>query len=162
MKLQSIELHDFLSHADTLWQPNGARLASIVGANGAGKSALLDGVLYALYDSARARTDQLVRLGATDMSATVVFEFAGATYRVTRGRTTKAGGRSFLELAVAQADGSWRPLTRDDIRSTQAAIEALLRLDAATFETCAFLRQGEADAFTGATAGERKRILGAS
>jgi DNA repair exonuclease SbcCD ATPase subunit len=160
MKLESIDLRNFLSHEATHWEPNGSRLSTIVGPNGAGKSALLDGFLFALYDAARARTDDLVRLGATDMSAEVTFAFAGARYRVTRGRTTRSGGKSFLELAIAQADGSWRPLTADSIRETQAAIEALLRLDAATFTTAAFLRQGDADAFISATAAERKRILG--
>lgn len=160
MKLESIDLRNFLSHEATHWEPNGARLATIVGPNGAGKSALLDGLLYTLYDVARGRTDELVRLGASDMAAEVTFAFAGARYRVTRGRTTRSGGKSYLELAIAQADGSWRPLTADSIRETQAAIEALLRLDAATFTTAAFLRQGDADAFISATAAERKRILG--
>jgi DNA repair exonuclease SbcCD ATPase subunit len=160
MKLESIDLRNFLSHEATHWEPNGARLATIVGPNGAGKSALLDGLLYTLYDAARGRTDELVRLGASDMTAEVTFSFAGARYRVTRGRTTRSGGKSYLELAIAQANGSWRPLTADSIRETQAAIEALLRLDAATFTTAAFLRQGDADAFISATAAERKRILG--
>lgn len=161
MKLESIDLRNFLSHEATHWEPNGARLATIIGSNGAGKSALLDGMLFALYDAARARTDDLVRLGATDMSAEVTFSFAGARYRVNRGRTTRSGGKSYLELAIEQADGSWHPLTADDsIRETQAAIESLLRLDAATFTTAAFLRQGDADAFISATAAERKRILG--
>lgn len=159
MKLQSIELHDFLSHGSTRFELNGARLASIVGANGAGKSSLLDGVLYALYDAARAKTDQLVRLGATDMSASVVFEYSGQTYRATRGRTTRSGGKTYLELAVMHGD-AWTPLTGDDIRATQLRIDELLGLDAATFTTAAFLRQGDADSFIVATAGERKRILG--
>jgi exonuclease SbcC len=160
VKLESIDLRNFLSHEATHWEPNGARLATIVGSNGAGKSALLDGMLFALYDAARARTDDLVRLGATDMSAEITFSFAGARYRVTRGRTVRSGGKSYLELAVQFPDGGWVPLTADSIRETQATIETLLRLDAATFTTAAFLRQGDADAFISATAAERKRILG--
>lgn len=161
MRLEKIALSNFLSHASTTWEPNGARLATIVGPNGAGKSALLDGLLYGLYDSARGRTDELVRLGASDMATEVTFSFAGARYRVTRGRTTRSGGKSFLELAIADpVRDMWIPLTADSIRETQAAIEALLRLDAATFTTAAFLRQGDADAFISATAAERKRILG--
>lgn len=160
MKLQSIELRNFLSHEATSWEPNGARLASIVGPNGAGKSSLLDGILYALYDAARAKTDQLVRLGATDMSAAVTFDFGGETYRVVRGRTTKSGGKSFLEFQVHNGDDGFVSLSGDDIRSTQAAIEKLLGLDATTFTTAAFLRQGEADSFISATPAERKRVLG--
>lgn len=159
MKLERIALSGFLSHADTDWSPNGARLVSLVGANGAGKSSMLDGVAYALFDEARARTDDLVKLGATNMSATVEFGFAGARYRVTRGRSTRAGGKTFLELHMA-VDGGWMPLTGDTIRDTEAAIAELLRLDASTFRTAVLLGQGEANRFAQATAAERKRVLG--
>jgi exonuclease SbcC len=160
MRLERIRLHGFVSHADTDWQPDGARLVSIVGANGAGKSSLsVDALLYALYDDARGRTDDLVSLGATDMSARVEFSFAGATYAVERGRTTRAGGKSYLELQVRDGD-AWRPLTGDTIRDTQDRIVGLLRMDARAFETSVVLGQGHAMAFAEATAAERKRILG--
>jgi DNA repair exonuclease SbcCD ATPase subunit len=159
MKLERIVLRSFLSHADTTWEPDGARLATLIGANGAGKSSLLDAVAYTLYDAARGRTDDLVKLGSSEMSATVEFAFAGARYRVTRGRSTRAGGKSFLELHVADGDG-WRPLTADSIRETQAAIEQLLRMDAATFTSAALLQQGRLMALLDATPAERKRVLG--
>ena len=159
MKLEKIVLRSFLSHADTTWEPNGARLATLIGANGAGKSSLLDAIAYTLYDAARGRTDDLVKLGASDMSATVEFAFAGDRYRVTRGRSTRAGGKSFLELHVADGEG-WRPLTADSIRETQAAIEQLLRMDADTFTSAALLQQGRLMALLEATPAERKRVLG--
>lgn len=159
MKIDRIQLHGFLSHTDTDWNPNGARLVSLVGANGAGKSSLLDAIAYALFDAARGKTDDLVQLGATDMSVVVEFEYSGAHYRVARGRTTKAGGRSFLELHVQQPDGTWRPLTLPTIRETQGAIDELLRVDSDTFRTAVLLMQGRANQFAEATAAERKRIL---
>lgn len=159
MKLERIQLQGFLSHTATDWNPNDARLVSLVGANGAGKSSLLDGVAYALFDAARGRTDDLVQLGATDMSVVIEFEYSGSRYRVARGRTTRAGGKSFLELHVEGSDGTWRPLTLASIRETQTAIEELLRVDAATFETAVLLMQGKVNAFAEATAAERKRIL---
>jgi len=158
MRVDRITLKHFLSHPDTDLTLNGARLTTLVGANGAGKSSLLDAVSFVLYDAARARTDDLVQLGASEMSASVEFEYAGERYRAIRGRSTRAGGKSFLELAIADGDG-WRPLTADSIRETQALIEQLLRMDAATFATAAWLMQGKASAFAEATAAERKRIL---
>lgn len=160
MKLERIQLTNFLSHGSTDWEPNGTRLGAIVGPNGAGKSALLDGILYALYDAARAKTDQLVRLGSTDMSSTVEITYNGQRFRIVRGRTSKGAGKSFLEVHVRAEDGSWRPLTGDDIRATQAVIDDLLGLDAEAFVTSVFLRQGDADRFITATAGDRKRLLG--
>jgi DNA repair exonuclease SbcCD ATPase subunit len=160
VKLERVALRGFLSHTATDWRANGARLVTFVGANGAGKSTLAsDALRYALFDVARAKTDELVQVGATDMSVLVEFEYSGARYRVTRGRTTKSGGKSYLELAIADGAG-WRPLTGDTIRDTQAAIAELLRLDADTFETAVLLAQGEANRFAEATATERKRILG--
>jgi exonuclease SbcC len=159
MRLDRIVLKNFLSHADTTWEPEGARLVSLVGANGAGKSSLLDAVAFCLYDSARGRTDDLVRLGADDMSARVEFAFAGSRYAVERGRTRRAGGKSYLELQIADGDG-WRPLTGDSIRETQDAVAALLRMDASTFSQAALLMQGRLNAFADATPGDRKRVLG--
>jgi DNA repair exonuclease SbcCD ATPase subunit len=160
MRIERVALRGFLSHSDTDWQPDGARLVSIVGANGAGKSSLaVDALLFALYDDARGRTDDLVSLGATDMSARVEFAFAGNTYAVERGRTRKAGGKSYLEFLVRDGD-AWRPLTGDTIRDTQDKIAGLLRMDDRAFETSVVLGQGHAMAFAEATAAERKRILG--
>ncbi|MEW6223221.1 MAG: SMC family ATPase [Chloroflexota bacterium] len=159
MRLERIALHHFLSHEDTDWAPNGARLVSLVGANGAGKSSLLDGLAFALFDAARGRTDDLVQLGATDMSARVEFTFGGQLYAVERGRTRKAGGKSYLEFQARDGDG-WRPLTGDSIRDTQDRIAELLRMDAATFAQAALLMQGRLNAFAEATAAERKRVLG--
>lgn len=160
MKLNVIEVRNYLSHPDSRFELNGTRLAAIVGANGAGKSAMLEALRYVLFDDARAKTDQLVRLGQTEMSASIEFEFAGATYRAVRGRSTRGAGKTYLELHVQAVDGSWTPLTGDDIRDTQARIGELLGVDADTFATAVYLGQGEADRFAAATAGERKRILG--
>lgn len=159
MNITSISVVNFLSHKSTTLDLDGRRFVALVGANGAGKSSLLDAVSYALFDAARARSDDLVQLGATDMSATLEFAFASERYRVTRGRTTRSGGKSFLELAIADGDG-WRPLTGETIRETQQRIEELLRLDAATFATAVLLAQGEADRFASATPADRKRVLG--
>lgn len=160
MRLDRIQARAFLSHADTDLHLNGERLIALTGANGAGKSSLVvDAPLFALFDDARGRTDDLVQTGSTEMSVLVEFELAGARYRVTRLRSTRSGGRSSLELAIADGD-AWRPLTGESIRETEQRIRELLRMDAATFETAVVLVQGEAMRFADATAGERKRILG--
>lgn len=160
MKLESIALRNFLSHHETNFCPGDARLVTIVGSNGAGKSSLLDGMAYALFDAARGRTDDLLTLGQTDMSVRVEFTYAGARYAVTRGRTAKAGGKSYLELAVDDpARGMWIPLTGDSIRETQAKINDLLRVDAEAFAAAVLLAQGKMDAFAEAGGTARKGIL---
>src|ERR1035437_7322680 len=122
MKLNSLQLRHFISHTEPDLVLNGARLATFVGANGSGKSALaIDALRYALFDDARGRTDDLVQLGQTDMSVRAEISFAGAEYAVTRGRSTKAKGASYLELMIRDPEGwpgraTWRPLTSPTIR----------------------------------------------
>jgi exonuclease SbcC len=160
MRLDRVALKGFLSHADTDFEPNGARLVTIVGRNGAGKSALVvDPLLYSLFDDARGRTDDLVSLGETAMSARIEVLFDGQHYAIERGRTTRAGGKSYLELAVRDGD-AWRPLTGDTIKDTEARIRSIFRMDARAFETAVVLGQGRAMAFAESTAGDRKQILG--
>jgi exonuclease SbcC len=160
MKLNSLQLRHFISHGSTDLVLNGARLATFVGANGSGKSALaIDALRYSLFDDARGRTDDLVQLGQTDMSVRAEITFAGAEYSITRGRSTKARGSSFLELCIRDGE-TWRPLTGPTIKDTQAAIAELLRMDADTFDTAVLLGQGQANRFAEATAGDRKKILG--
>lgn len=164
MKLNRLQLRHFISHTETDLELGGARLATFVGANGSGKSALaIDALRYALFDDARGRTDDLVQLGQNEMSVRAELTFAGADYAITRGRSTKARGSSFLELSIRRpdvGDDAWRPLTGDTIRDTQAKIGELLRMDADTFDTAVLLGQGQANRFAEATAGDRKRILG--
>jgi len=158
MKLVSLELRDFLSHHHTDVDLGDARLVTLVGSNGAGKSALLDAVAYALYDTARAKTDQLVRIGATEMSVAVTFDLPDGTYRVLRGRSSRGAGKSRLEFQ-RQTPSGWVPLSGDDIRGTEQAIADKLRMDADAFLTAAFLRQGDLARFVEATPAERKRVL---
>jgi len=162
MRVIRIELRDFMSYEYLDWRLDEAKLVCLTGANGAGKSALAsEAIAYALFDAARLRGDDLVRTGATDMSVLVEFEFAGACYRVVRGRTTRSGGKSTLEFAIASSDRqTWLPLTADSIRETQQAIADLLRLDADTFEAAVLLAQGHAGRFADATPGDRKRVYG--
>ena len=55
--------------------------------------------------------------------------------------------------------GVWQPLTEPSIRVTQARINDILRMDYDTFVNSAFLKQGEADAFTSKSPQQRKDIL---
>jgi exonuclease SbcC len=107
--LTSIKLHNFMSHADTFIDWRSVHVACLTGANGAGKSAILDAITWALWESARASSDQLIRLGQTEMWVDLRFSIAGEEYRVRRSRSRnspKPGGklvsRGTLELQMLQ------------------------------------------------------------
>jgi exonuclease SbcC len=160
---QRLELTNFLSYRQTaVLNFDGIHLACISGANGAGKSSLLDAITWALFGQSRSRSDDDIihRVAAgLGQTAEVRFEFEleGATYRVIR---TKQAGKSVkLEFQIAAEPGKWKPLSESKVRETQAAIENLLRMNYDTFTNASFLLQGKADEFTTKTAGRRKEIL---
>ena len=136
-------------------------LACLSGENGHGKSALLDAITWALWGKARAATDELVRIGTTEMEVDFEFLLEGSHYRVVRkrdGLRPRNRGQSSLELQVI-IDGQAHALTENSLRATQAKIIELLHLDYETFINSAFLLQGRADEFTTKAPMERKQIL---
>jgi len=165
---QKITISGFLSYRDAVEIDfSSFDLACISGANGAGKSSLLDAITWVLFGKARSRDHTLIHLDSNVKAAEVclIFEYEGNYFRVRRaiprGRTT------VLEFHVAQPHithweetGAWKPLTERSVGATQTRIEETLRMDYDTFINASFFLQGKADQFTQQKPSERKRILG--
>ncbi|MFD2116377.1 AAA family ATPase [Paenibacillus yanchengensis] len=154
-------IHNFraIEHADI--DLSAVSLAAIAGRNGAGKSsAFTIAPRYALFGDviSGVSLDDLVRRGASDMSVTFEFEHQGNVYRAIRTRSTKGKGKSTLELQK-RVNGQWESRSAEKIVDTEAVIRNLLNLDDETFTASSMILQGQANAFTGATAGKRKEIL---
>lgn len=131
-------------------------LAAISGQNGAGKSSLLDAITWALWGTSRAgdSSDQLVRLGASDMQVEFSFKLDDHNYTVKRKRVLKHGGSTALEFWSGTHN-----LTEGTIKSTQEKIINSLHLTFETFTNSSFIRQGNAGEFTTKGPTDRKRIL---
>lgn len=148
-----------IEHADI--DLSAVTLAAIAGRNGAGKSSVFTlAPRFALFGDVikGISLDDLVRRGAQEMVVTFEFEHQGSVYRVIRTRSTKGKGKSTLELQQ-QVNGAWESRSAEKIGDTEAKIRALLNLDDETFTASSMILQGQANAFTGATAGKRKEIL---
>lgn len=161
----SLRLRNFMCYREGLppLEFGELHVACLSGANGAGKSALLDAITWALWGKARSRYDDvLITTGAQEMEVEFEFLLEGNHYRVFRRRDRAArGGRgqTQLDLQVYGALG-WRSMSDENVRSTEQSIIDLLRMDYDTFINSAFLLQGRADEFTIKPPAERKRILG--
>jgi exonuclease SbcC len=153
-----LSLSGFLSYRDPQ-EVNftGFDLACISGANGAGKSSLLDGITWALFGQARKRDDAVINMQSTSAEVAYTFEYEGNLYRVTRVKPRDK--TTVLEFHVKTKDGSWKALTERSMRATEARIEEILRLDYETFVNASFFLQGKADQFTQQRPADRKRIL---
>ena len=146
----------------------GLHIACLCGANGHGKSALLDSITWALWGKGRGRTqDEMISYGADECRVELDFSSRGQEYRVirshARGGTRRRGGATDLQLMVLEAgdgeDRTPKPVTGDMIRETQARIDQTIGMDYDTFINSAFLVQGRADEFTNKTPAERKAVL---
>jgi exonuclease SbcC len=167
---QKLVLTDFMCYRQAELNFAGIHVACLAGVNGAGKSALLDAVTWALWGKARARRDdELIRLGEDEVSVELTFGLGEQAYRVLRQRKAGKRGNSLLDFQIQESSSPmrgteggkpWRSIAESTIRDTQAKIEHVLRLDYDTFVNSAFLRQGHADEFTVKTPAERKRVLG--
>lgn len=158
-----LQLKNFLSYGDDVPALDfaGMHTLCLSGENGHGKSALLDAMTWALWGESRAgknKHDDLVRLGADEMSVEFTFEMDGLVYRVLRKRSKRAAGNQW-ELQQASGEDSWRSLSGNTSGETEKAIQKLLRMSYDTFSNAAYLRQGQADQFVQQTPGKRKEIL---
>ena len=162
-----LELKNFMSYGADVpaIDFSGMHTLCLSGENGHGKSALLDAMTWSLWGESRAgknKHDELVRIGADEMSVHFTFEMNGQRYRVVRKRSKKAGGNLWQLQGETPDQGlgiGWHPLTGNTDRDTEAAIQKLLRMSYDTFLNSAYLRQGQADQFVKQTPGKRKEIL---
>ncbi len=159
-----IKLQGFLSYREPVELDfTGFDLACISGANGAGKSSLLDAITWALFGQARKRDESVINTHPSVEAAEVTLDFAyeGNLYRVQR--TNPRGKTSSVEFAVQSKleyeDMRWKTLSERTLRETDRKIEETLRMDFDTFTNASFFIQGQADQFATARPGERKRIL---
>ena len=146
----------------------------ISGPTGAGKTALLDGITYALYGdtSGGERSAREMRSHHADaaVQTEVEFEFAlgERRYRVKRipeqERAALRGDKLVKVLARAElyrlaADGeTWTPLAQKTAEVT-ALIEELLGFKAEQFRQVVLLPQGQFRKLLAASSAERERIL---
>ena len=155
-----LELRNFLPYrAPKPLDLRGLRLACLSGVNGAGKSALLDAITWALWGQSRARRDDdLIHFGEKSMYVQLDFEQNGAHYRVLRRRQSGARSRASLRL-YERTRGEYRDISAPNLSATDERLRQLLRLDYEAFTHSAFLLQGRAHAFTARTPRERQHLL---
>ena len=154
---QKLRLKNFLSYQQLALDFSGLHVACICGANGAGKSSLLEAISWALWGASRvASQDDVIHVGFKEAQVDFTFIAGGEVYRVIRTRSRNSS--TSLEFQV-QSEGKFKSLTERKVQSTQQTIISHLKMDYETFINSAYLRQGRADEFMLKRPSDRKQVL---
>jgi exonuclease SbcC len=161
-----LELKNFMPYRDNVptLHFNEIHTASIWGANGNGKSSLMDAITWAIWGKTRAKSDDdIIHLGQNETTVEFDFLVSNTLYRVIRKhalpKRKSASGQSSLDLLVSDDEGNFRAISGNTIPQTQQQIIDILHMDYATFVNSAYLRQGHADEFTQQPPVKRKEVL---
>ena len=142
--------------ADVRFEPG---VTVVRGVNGAGKSSLLEACFFALYGAAALRTanatlEDVITTDAERCTVSLWFTHADAEYRVRR-ELKRAQDRASQDTAVLET-----PEGRiDGARAVDDRIASLFRMDAESFLSCAYVRQGEVNKLIEASPDERQDII---
>ncbi len=152
-----LTLKNFLSYREATLDFRGLHTACICGANGAGKSSLLEAITWTIWGQSRAVSDDdVIHAGADYVRVDFQFISNHQAYRIIRSR--HRGRSSSLEFQI-ESEGKLRSVTAKGVRATQEQIITYLKLDYDTFVNSAYLRQGRADEFMLRRPTDRKQIL---
>lgn len=160
MLLERLKLQNFLVFEEVDLELKQVKLASIIGqfesdarrSNGAGKTAFMEAVRYALFDQTRSKNKAgIVRTGAEKCHVEIQFYAAPCHIRVVRDRSSN--GTSSAKVWV---DGK---LSGDKVRVVNEVVAERLGMDAELFDLIYFFKQGDQFGFAEASPGDRKAVL---
>ena len=128
-------------------------LVGVYGLNGAGKSALIESIRFALYGRSRTSMDEVRTAGVNAECITEVeFEHEGHLYAV---RRTVSGANSQVK-AEAHADGQQ---VAEGVRDTGRYVHSILGMNDAAFRASVFAEQKQLAAFSEQTPGDRRKLV---
>jgi DNA repair exonuclease SbcCD ATPase subunit len=141
----------------------GARLLSICGENGSGKSSIFDAITFALFGQHRLgdkHFDELISDGGDQCAVELEFEHEDRRYRVrrTRGRRSSQGSQGLWAWDSVVEDWIAIPNTQY-VRQLNATLAALIRITPAAFNSSFLLQQGAATDFLDATPANRFSVV---
>lgn len=163
----SVELTDFLSHrcdngAPVIFDFDGAKLWSVAGDNGAGKSAIFDAITWTLYGQHRGGSQDAKRLichGAEGCQAAFVFAVGGTRYRAQRSARHRSSARRSAARWNTSA-AAWEEIPgTTSVDGFNDWRDRLLGLTYDAFTQSMLLIQGGSDRLIASGAKERFEIL---
>jgi exonuclease SbcC len=126
--------------------------------NGSGKTSMLEGIRWILFDKSRHKTkDKVVKRDAKSCSVSFEFQIDQEIYKIIRKRNKVV---SESDVLLFQWDGSgWTNISCDTNGATNIKIIKLINFNHEIFINSVYFKQGDISLFTDSTAGKRKDII---
>jgi exonuclease SbcC len=138
-------------------------LFAIAGPTGAGKSSILDTMLYALYGEVprigKHGIGEFISHGRDTMSVCLDFRISGNDYRVTRRVKRVTNGNLKTTVTLAEVVGGVEKSLADGVKPVNETVVGLLGLGYEEFIQTVVLPQGDFAKFLKATPTEQRSIL---
>jgi DNA repair protein SbcC/Rad50 len=152
MRIISLQLRNYRVYRTLdIELPGG--VVGVYGANGSGKSSLLESVMWALFGKARTQKQQIPSVGASgECSATVTFEHDGHHYVVKR----SISGQAFtVKARVTLGD----QVAADGPTDVDRFMQSILGMDATSFRASVFAEQKQLAAFSDQAPDKRRQMV---
>ena len=160
-------MRDFLSHSHSVIDFDKFDAALVLGthdgnvdqSNGAGKSAIFEAVMWALFGKSRhKKSDGVVKHDCRRCKVEFTFDVDDASYKIIRKRD-KVLGESDLILERFE-DGEWINISSDTNTATGQNITKIINVNnSEVFVNSIYFKQNDISMFPQATPGKRKDIL---
>jgi DNA repair exonuclease SbcCD ATPase subunit len=163
----NIKIKNFYSHRDSEVDFSQFNSVLLIGntegdygkSNGSGKSAILESILWCLFNKSRApMMNDIIRWGEASCSVELEFDHDGTRYKILRTRNRK-NSTSSVEFSYLNKLGDWSDLSGSTSGSTNDIIEKAIKLDYKTFVNSIYFRQNDISEFAEADPAKKKDIL---
>lgn len=153
MRITRLYLRNYRVYEDELELAVPAGLVGIYGANGAGKSYLIDAIRWTLYGRSRTSVQDVRTTGVGGECVTEVeFEHEGHLYLI---RRTIAGVNH-----TVRAEAHWNgQLLAEGVRDVATYVQSVLGMDDASFRASVFTEQKQVAAFSDQTPQKRRDLV---
>jgi exonuclease SbcC len=162
MIIEKIKLQGFMSYIDEEVDFRKYHTLLISGANGEGKSALLEGVPFCYWGIGRGKSlSDYVNDNCSTLRLEVTFLMENLRYKKIR-QYGKAGkiNELYIDKTMKQLeDAEWNLISDDSKRKTDELLSEILGLDYNIFYNSIFFGQKEESSFIDGEASERKELL---
>jgi len=141
MIIRKIELKDFLSHKESVVQFKGS-VNVIIGHNGAGKSSIIDGIMFGLFrETLRGvrKQEDIVRRGASTGGIMLELSDKGRTYIIKRNLSNRTAEDNITEVT----ENNKRSIIARGASTVTEKVAELLGLDETTLESTVIIGQGK-------------------